>query len=77
MIIHLPGAAAANTVSELVSLTDLMPTVLQALKIEVPAQVQGRSLLPLLTAKKEDSISVYAETFLPRLHFNWSELRSV
>src|SRR6266496_894885 len=77
VIIHLPGAAAANTVSELVSLTDLMPTVLQALKIEVPAQVQGRSLLPLLTAKKEDSISVYAETFLPRLHFNWSELRSV
>jgi len=39
--------------------------------------VQGRSLLPLLTAKKEDSMSVYAETFLPRLHFNWSELRSV
>src|SRR6266581_1364354 len=77
VIIHLPGAAAAKTVSALVSLTDLMPTVLQELKIEVPAQVQGRSLLPLLAAKKEDSISVYAETFLPRLHFNWSELRSV
>jgi arylsulfatase A-like enzyme/Flp pilus assembly protein TadD len=77
VIIHLPGAAAAKTVSDLVSLTDLMPTVLQALKIEVPTQVQGRSLLPLLAAKKEDSISVYAETFLPRLHFNWSELRSV
>lgn len=77
VIIHLPGAAAAKTVSELASLTDLMPTVLQELKIEVPAQVQGRSLLPLLTGKKEDSISVYAETFLPRLHFNWSELRSV
>src|SRR6266851_10464338 len=77
VIIHLPGAVAAKTVSGLVSLTDLMPTVLQELKIEVPAQVQGRSLLPLLTGKKEDSMSVYAETFLPRLHFNWSELRSV
>ena len=77
VIIHLPGAAAAKTVSDLVSLTDLMPTVLHELKIEVPSQVQGRSLLPLLRAKKEAPISIYAETFLPRLHFNWSELRSV
>lgn len=77
VLIHLPGAAKAKAVSELVSLTDLMPTALQALNIEVPAQVQGRSLVPLLTAKKEDSASLYAETFLPRLHFNWSELRSV
>jgi arylsulfatase A-like enzyme/Flp pilus assembly protein TadD len=77
VIIHLPGTTAATVVSQLVSLTDLMPTVLQELKIEVPAEVQGRSLLPLLSAKKDDSVSVYAETFLPRLHFNWSELRSV
>src|SRR5207302_2416482 len=47
------------------------------LKIDAPAQVQGRSLSPLLAAKKEDSASLYAETFLPRLHFNWSELRSL
>jgi tetratricopeptide (TPR) repeat protein len=39
--------------------------------------VQGHSLLPLLEAKKENPASLYAETFLPRLHFNWSELRSV
>jgi arylsulfatase A-like enzyme/Flp pilus assembly protein TadD len=78
VILHLPGAAAAKTVPELVSLTDLMPTVLQALKVEVPAKVQGHSLLALLTTKKDgDPRNLYAETFLPRLHFNWSELRSV
>src|ERR1700719_1013303 len=77
VIIHLPGETAAKTVSDLVTLTDLMPTVLKELKIEVPAQVQGRSLLPLPVANKEVPNSVYAETFLPRLHFNWSELRSV
>ena len=78
VILHLPGAAGAKTVPALVSLTDLMPTVLQALKIEVPSQVQGRSLMALLTTRKEeDSHNLYAETFLPRLHFNWSELRSV
>jgi arylsulfatase A-like enzyme/Flp pilus assembly protein TadD len=80
VIIHLPGNDTAKVLPELVSLTDLMPTVLQVLKVDIPSQVQGRSLLPLMTPtpKKEvDSRSLYAETFLPRIHFNWSELRSV
>jgi tetratricopeptide (TPR) repeat protein len=78
-MIHLPGAAAPRVVPELVSLADLMPTVLQTLKMETPSQVQGRSLLPLIKAKPKDeeARSLYAETFLPRLHFNWSELRGV
>jgi tetratricopeptide (TPR) repeat protein len=55
-----------------------MPTILQILKVEVPAQVQGHNMLPLMAPKKPDeSRSLYAETFLPRLHFNWSELRGV
>jgi arylsulfatase A-like enzyme/Flp pilus assembly protein TadD len=78
VIIHLPGSTANRTVSELVSLADLMPTVLQALKVEIPAEVQGQSLLPLMVPKKAgESRNLYAETFLPRLHFNWSELRAV
>lgn len=78
VILHLPGReVAARVIPELVSLTDLMPTVLQALELEVPEQVQGRSLLPLLEAKDSSRRNLYAETFLPRLHFNWSELRSV
>ena len=78
-MIHLPGTAAPRVVPELVSLADLMPTVLQTLKMETPSQVQGRSLLPLIKAKPKDEVSrsMYAETFLPRLHFNWSELRGV
>jgi tetratricopeptide (TPR) repeat protein len=48
------------------------------LKFEVPSQVQGRNLLPLMAPKKPgEPRNLYAETFLPRLHFNWSELRSV
>jgi len=81
LIIHLPsghppGAASRRIVPDLVSLADLMPTVLQALKVNVPSQVQGRNLL-LLMKKVEpvEARSLYAETFLPRLHFNWSELR--
>src|SRR5437588_405842 len=78
LILHLPGKASAKTLTHLVSLADLMPTVLQILKVDVPSQVQGRNLLPLMAPKKEgESRSLYAETFLPRLHFNWSELRGV
>src|SRR5215469_15024486 len=77
LIIRLPGMAA-RTVQDLVSLTDLMPTVLQALKMEVPSAVQGKNLLPLVATKRDtEPRSTYAETFLPRLHFNWSELRSI
>src|SRR5437899_3171319 len=78
LIIHLPGDMHARTVQNLVNLADLMPTVLAALNIRIPAHVQGQSLLPLMFPKKEDNArSLYAETFLPRLHFNWSELRGV
>jgi len=78
LIIHLPGDMHARTVQNLVNLADIMPTVLAALNIQIPAQVQGQSLLPLMSPKKEDNArSLYAETFLPRLHFNWSELRGV
>src|SRR5713226_8680383 len=78
MIIRLPGNSSPRVVSDLASLADLMPTILSALKVDPPSQVQGVNLLPLTAAKKtEESRSLYAETFLPRLHFNWSELRSV
>jgi arylsulfatase A-like enzyme/Tfp pilus assembly protein PilF len=78
LIIHLPASTHARTVPSLVNLADLMPTVLQAVNIPSPEQVQGRSLLPLISPKSEETPrSLYAESFLPRLHFNWSELRGV
>ncbi len=76
VIIHLPGQSA-ETVTNVVNLVDLMPTVLESLKLGIPGQVQGRSLLRLIADKSADARNLYAETFLPRLHFNWSELRSI
>jgi arylsulfatase A-like enzyme/Tfp pilus assembly protein PilF len=78
LIFHLPRAATAHEVTTPVSTADIMPTVLQVLKIAVPSQVQGTSLLPIVSGRKQDETPyLYAETFLPRLHFNWSELRGV
>jgi arylsulfatase A-like enzyme/Flp pilus assembly protein TadD len=76
LIIRLPENAAARVVADPVSLVDLMPTVLGAVGLEIPSQVQGHSLLPELQANRADRDRVlYGETFLPRIHFNWSELR--
>ncbi|MBS1849529.1 MAG: sulfatase-like hydrolase/transferase [Acidobacteria bacterium] len=78
VLVHLPGEASARTVAEPVSLVDLMPTILQVLHVEIPAQVQGRSLTDLIAAKKDSTPrNIYGESYLPRLHFNWSELRGV
>ena len=76
LIIHLPGKSTTQTVDDPVSLVDLMPTVLAATGLDIPSQVQGRSLVPALRGEKIDQDrTLYGETFLPRLHFNWSELR--
>ncbi len=76
LIIHLPGKPVELTVDDPVSLVDLMPTALAAVGVDIPSQVQGRNLLPALRGEKAGSgRTVYGETFLPRIHFNWSELR--
>jgi arylsulfatase A-like enzyme/Flp pilus assembly protein TadD len=79
LIIKLLEKPAAGVVDDPVSLVDLMPTVLHAVGVNVPSQVQGRSLLPELgsgsDAQAERDRVLYGETFLPRIHFNWSELR--
>lgn len=79
LIIRVPEGAARQVVPDVVSLVDLMPTVLGAAGIAVPAQVQGKSLLARVrggeSAAADRDRNVYGETYLPRIHFNWSELR--
>ena len=83
LIIRLPESRlpekAARTVADPVSLVDLMPTVLGAVGLEIPSQVQGHNLLPELRGDRTDQLNrdrvLYGETFMPRIHFNWSELR--
>lgn len=59
-----------------VSLVDIMPTVLQSLGIPIPKSVQGRSLLDEVMGRTSAGRSyIYSETYLPLLHFKWSQLR--
>ncbi len=50
---RVPGG---RTVDDFVSLTDLAPTFLEAAGIKPPAQMTGRSLLPILTSDKEGRV---------------------
>jgi arylsulfatase A-like enzyme/Tfp pilus assembly protein PilF len=80
MIFRLPGSRAGRgkVVDSAVSLADLMPTILQLAELPIPKEVQGRSLVPLLRGQTSPaSEGIYGETYLPRIHFNWSELRSI
>jgi arylsulfatase A-like enzyme/Tfp pilus assembly protein PilF len=81
LIIRLPETSATRIVAEPVSLVDLMPTVLSAAGLPTPSQVQGRSLLSEIRglpagAGLPPNRTLYGETFLPRIHFDWSELRA-
>ena len=77
LIVKVPGATS-RVVDEDVSLVDVMPTLLQALHIPIPPTVQGRSLLNgILGRPGSGSSNVYAETYLPLLHFSWSQLRGL
>jgi arylsulfatase A-like enzyme len=48
LVICGPGFNRSMQISELVSQVDLMPTLLEAAGVAIPASVQGRSFLPLL-----------------------------
>jgi arylsulfatase A-like enzyme/Tfp pilus assembly protein PilF len=64
--------------SEVVSLVDVMPTILEMEGKILPSQIQGRSLLPLFFSEGENEESfAYSETYYPRLHYGWSDLKSI
>jgi arylsulfatase A-like enzyme/Tfp pilus assembly protein PilF len=57
---------------------DLMPTILDLAAVEPPATIQGTSLAPLLEGETEDlGLLAYSESFYPRHHYGWAELKSI
>jgi arylsulfatase A-like enzyme/Flp pilus assembly protein TadD len=79
LVVKLPthSQSKRKRVAAPVTLVDLLPTVLEFLGLPAPAPVQGKSLIGLISGKKVGSSDLYAESFLPRLHFNWSETRAL
>jgi len=57
-----------------VRLVDVMPTILDLLKIPGNDEIQGQTLVPHIEGRKKDGLSSYIETYYPRENFGWSEL---
>jgi choline-sulfatase len=76
-----PGLPAGRVVTEQVRHIDLMPTILELATLRGPdgnSSLPGESLVPLANgARRQDVPPSYAESWYQRLHFGWSELRSV
>jgi len=79
LIIHFPSQnLKAKKVNARVETVDIMPTLLQILGLPLPSEIQGKSLLPLIL--DEDSKQerfAYSESYYPRYHYGWSELKSL
>jgi tetratricopeptide (TPR) repeat protein len=78
LIIRAPFSFPIKRIKNVVELVDLAPTILDALGLEVPASYQGRSLLPQMFGDDSNKRDMaYTETYFPRLHFGWSELKAL
>jgi choline-sulfatase len=75
LIIAGPGVPV-RVVDDSVRIVDVMPTILELLRIAAPKAVQGRSLLPLVRGERLDLVAM-SETWYPRHHYGWSELTSI
>ena len=77
LLLRLPGGAeAGRRVAARVSLVDVAPTVLEAVGLQVPEAMQGRSLLALARGAREAERASYAESEYPHRVFGWSPLRA-
>lgn len=74
LIIRGPGIKPGEISHDLVSLVDLAPTILDWFGARAEVQFDGKSLLRVLSGKKEKTRDIYLETFYPRENYGWSEL---
>jgi len=64
LLVRVPGLVDAPPVREPVGLVDVMPTVLEALGVEPPQGIDGRSFLPLLRGETETAPRVVVSGFM-------------
>jgi len=78
LVFHSPGVVPEGRVIEAqVRTVDIMPAILDILDIDIPAWVQGETLIPLIEKKRSQGFDSYAETYFPLLSNGWSPLKAV
>jgi arylsulfatase A-like enzyme/tetratricopeptide (TPR) repeat protein len=78
-IIRAPVASArGRRVADPVRTVDLLPTALELMSLPPAQQIEGKSLVPLMTgAAVELGLEGYAESMYPLHHYGWSDLRAM
>lgn len=76
LILSLPSGGSRR-LEQTVDLVDIMPTVLDLLKVPVPAAVEGRSLLPMMKGQKVGEAPSFSESLYSEKHYGWSPLFSL
>lgn len=83
LLVHLPGMSGGTRIPDLVSHVDVMPTLLDLLRIPAPKGIQGISLLPRMRGDTMNERPVYAETHMPAdndryciIHGEWKYIES-
>jgi len=74
LIIYIPGKEHSK-VQQLVSHTDIFPTICDVLQVEIPPFLQGISVLPALKGKKLPERRIYFESLEPYYNYGWAPLR--
>jgi arylsulfatase A-like enzyme/Tfp pilus assembly protein PilF len=79
LLIRTPyDAMVGRRVADTVRSIDILPTTLELLGVTSSEQLEGTSIVPLMTgAKKELGLAAYSEAIYPRFHFGWSDLRAL
>ena len=70
---------SGRQVSQQVRHVDILPTILDWVRIPPPSDVDGVSLKPLIDGRSPTAAAPpsYSESLFGRLHFGWSDLRAV
>jgi choline-sulfatase len=81
-ILKAPGLNARRFAYQ-VRIIDVLPTMIELARAggpeeeSLPDRVDGVNLVPFLTRDESPRLEAYAESWLPRHQFNWSELKSL
>ncbi len=76
LLIRLPEIKPER-IKGVVSLVDIVPTVLEWLGVQPDPNIQGRSLIPLIEGKEHSSRAAYSESIFPELHYGFSPLKRI
>ena len=77
MILEGPGVPKGRRVDALARTVDLVPTILELLRLPPAKGLDGRTLSPLWSGREKDDRVAYLESLTPVLNFGWAPLRAL